>query len=314
MGTPEFALAPLERLLEAGCRVVAVVTGPDRPAGRGKQIRFSPVKQFAMRRGLPVLQPENLKDPDFVKTLEDLEPDLQVVVAFRMLPEVVWRIPKLGTFNLHASLLPQYRGAAPIHHAIMNGEKETGVTTFLIDARIDTGNILLREKTAIGPEETAGDLHDRLMVLGAGLVLETARRLAAGEIRPRSQEDFMAGHELLKKAPKIGKADCQIRWDREAEKVYNFIRGLSPHPGAYTHLVRTTGEHILCKVFASSMESRDHRDTPGTIHSDGKRFLKAAVADGYLQILSLQQEGKRRMGITEFLAGISLAAFQPRFS
>ena len=314
MGTPEFALAPLEKLLEAGCSVVAVVTGPDRPAGRGRKMKFSQVKQFALKRGLPLLQPENLKDPVFVEKLRALEPHLQVVVAFRMLPEVVWRIPMLGTFNLHASLLPHYRGAAPIHHAIMNGEKETGVTTFLIDEQIDTGNILLREKTGIGPEETAGELHDRLMVIGASLVLETARRLAAGEIRARSQTEFMGEHEELKKAPKIHREDCLIRWDRPAEQAHNQIRGLSPAPGAHTHLIRPGGEKVQCKVYASRVEHLSHQDIPGTIQTDGKRILKVAVPDGYLHLTDIQQEGKRRMGIGEFLAGFNPASFRSRFS
>ncbi|HDS07083.1 MAG TPA: methionyl-tRNA formyltransferase [Bacteroides sp.] len=314
MGTPEFALAPLETLLEAGCRVAAVVTGPDRPAGRGRKVRFSPVKQFALKRGLPLLQPENLKDPVFVEKLRALDPHLQVVVAFRMLPEVVWRIPMLGTFNLHASLLPRYRGAAPIHHAIMNGEKETGVTTFLIDEHIDTGNILLREKTGIGPQETAGELHDRLMVMGASLVLETARQLAAGEIRARSQEEFMDENEQLKKAPKIRREDCLIRWERPAEQVHNQIRGLSPAPGAHTHLIRLGGEKVQYKVYAARVEHHSHRDAPGTIQTDGKRYLKVAVPDGYLHLTDIQQEGKRRMGIGEFLAGFNPASFRPRFS
>jgi len=314
LGTPEFAVAPLEKLLTAGSRVVAVITAPDRPAGRGRKIKCSPVKQVALAHSLPVLQPENLKDPVFVEKLKTLGPDLQVVVAFRMLPEVVWRIPRLGTFNLHASLLPQYRGAAPINHAIINGEKETGVTTFMIDEQIDTGNILLREKTGISHEETAGQLHDKLMVLGADLVLETAGRLARGDIRPRPQADFMTGDEELKKAPKIRKEDCLIRWDRPGEQVYNLIRGLCPHPGAHTHLVKKEGGKVLCKVFASRAESRLHHDEPGKYHSDWKHYLKVAVSDGYLHILSLQQEGKRRMDIAEFLAGISPASFRPRFS
>jgi methionyl-tRNA formyltransferase len=314
MGTPEFAVPSLEKLLEAGSRVVAVVTAPDRPAGRGMKIRVPPIKEFARTHDLPVFQPENLREPAFVEALEALEPDLQVVVAFRMLPEVVWRIPRLGTFNLHASLLPQYRGAAPINHAIMNGEKETGVTTFMIDEQIDTGNILLQEKTRIGHEESAGDLHDRLMVLGAGLVLETAKRLAAGDIRTRSQEDLTGQHQVLKKAPRIHREDCLIHWDRTAEQVYNLIRGLSPHPGAYTCLTRKTGEGVLCKIFSSGMEERVHHEVPGTFRSDGKSVLKVAVQDGYIHILSIQQEGKRRLDTREFLAGISLASFQPRFS
>jgi methionyl-tRNA formyltransferase len=313
MGTPEFAVASLERLLEAGYTVVAVITTPDRPAGRGRKTRMPPVKEFALSRNIPVLQPGNLKDPAFVEELGKLKPDLQVVVAFRMLPEVIWKIPPLGTFNLHASLLPQYRGAAPIHHAIINGEKETGVTTFMIDEQIDTGNILLRENTGIGTTETAGELHDRLMVMGARLVVETTRRLAAGDLRPQPQEKFMSENEVLKKAPKIHKEDCLIRWERPGEKVYNLIRGLSPRPGAFTHLIRENGNMTLVKIFASHPEPQDQGEAPGRFTSDGRSFLKVAVADGYLQILSLQQEGKKRMDIREFLAGISLSSFRPRF-
>ncbi|MCK5137903.1 MAG: methionyl-tRNA formyltransferase [Bacteroidales bacterium] len=314
MGTPEFAVAPLETLVEAQCNVVAVVTTPDKPAGRGKKIRYSAVKQFAATHDLHILQPTNLKDPGFVQSLQELKPDLQVVVAFRMLPELVWRIPVQGTFNLHASLLPQYRGAAPINHVILNGETSTGVTTFMIDEQIDTGSILLQDETNIGDRETAGELHDRLMALGAQLVLETVNQLAADDLKAQSQENFINHLTALKKAPKIYKEDCRIDWNLPGRVVYNLIRGLSPYPGAFTYLSRAEGEKILCKLFSSAFKAAQQHESPGTIQSDGKKYLKVAVKDGYINIHSIQQEGKRRMDTAAFLAGISLTSGQPRFS
>lgn len=316
MGTPGFAVAPLEKLLDAGCNVVAVITAPDRPAGRGKKIRYPAVKEYVenLKQEIPVLQPENLKHPGFIRELMELQPDLQVVVAFRMLPEVVWRIPRLGTFNLHASLLPQYRGAAPINHAIINGETETGVTTFMIDEQIDTGNILLQEKTEIGTEESAGELHDRLMVMGAELVLETVNRLAEGTLQARSQDHFIEPGVILKKAPKIQKDFCRIDWTGTGRDIYNLIRGLSPVPAAFTHLEKSDGSRILCKIYATSFEDTTPTVAPGTILTDGKKYLKAAVADGYVQIHSLQQEGKQRMDVNDFLAGMNLSSGHFRFS
>ena len=316
MGTPEFAVAPLETLLDAGCNVVAVITAPDKPAGRGNKIRISAVKQFALKQDpeIPILQPSNLKDPDFLKELSKLQPDLQVVVAFRMLPERVWRIPRLGTFNLHASMLPQYRGAAPINHAIINGETETGVTTFMIDEQIDTGRILLQKRTTIGDQETAGDLHDRLMSLGAGVVMETVTRLAAGTLEAQSQDRFIHKKAALKNAPKIYREHCRISWDLPGKKVHNLIRGLSPYPGAFTNLEKPNGVKVLCKIFSSTFEDSEPAESPGTLLSDNKSFLKAAVVDGYIQIQSIQLEGKRRMDVKDFLAGFSLSSGLYRFS
>jgi methionyl-tRNA formyltransferase len=314
MGTPVFAVAPLEKLLGAGCNVVAVITAPDRPAGRGKQIRRSAVKEFALARGLTLLQPDNLKEPGFIAQLRGLAPDLQVVVAFRMLPELVWRIPTLGTFNLHASLLPDYRGAAPINHVIINGESRTGVSTFLIDARIDTGNILLQEETGIGEAESAGELHDRLMVMGAGLVLETTRRLASGSLKARSQDELISPGMVLHSAPKIRKEDCRIDWNRPGMELFNLIRGLSPSPGAFTHLVSEAEKPVICKIFRSGFEPENHRHPPGSIITDDKKYLKAAVKDGFLDIYAVQLEGKRRMEIGDFLMGFNLTSFQSRFS
>ncbi len=303
-------------LLERDYLLAGVITAPDRPAGRGKRITVPAVKQFMNDHApaITLLQPPNLKDPGFIEELKQLRSDLQVVVAFRMLPEVVWQLPRLGTFNLHASLLPQYRGAAPIHHAVMNGEKETGVTTFLIDEKIDTGNILLQQRTAIGENETTGDLHDRLMNLGAELVLKTIDGLAGGNLHPKPQETFMEPDTELKKAPKIQKEDCRLDWERPAEEIFNKIRGLSPFPGAYSHLVKSGGEQVLCKIFQSRIVPGMPGGSPGTIFTDGKRTLRVAVSDGTLEILQLQQEGKRRLDAAQFLAGFNLTSGAFRFS
>ena len=316
MGTPGFAVGPLQRLLESGCRVVGVITSPDRPAGRGKKMRASEIKRFLLEQGsrIPVLQPENLKDPAFVRDLAGLEPDLQVVVAFRMLPRVVWSIPRLGTFNLHASLLPQYRGAAPINHVLINGEQETGVTTFLIDEQIDTGNILMQQRTPIRPDETAGELHDHLMELGAGLVLETVQGLSEGTLKATPQDQYMASGAPLKLAPKIFKEDCRLDWDLPGEQLFNRIRGLSPQPGAYAFLESGTGTPVQVKIYKASFEKKVHREAPGTISTDGKRLLQVAVPDGMLRVLSLQQEGKRRMDTGDFLAGFPFRNGPSRFS
>ncbi len=305
MGTPEFAVMPLQQLFHEGYPAVAVVTAPDRPAGRGKKLRESAVKEFIRKRhpGTPLLQPPNLKDPGFVQQLQELRPDLLVVVAFRMLPEVVWRIPRLGTFNLHASLLPQYRGAAPINHVLMNGEKETGVTTFLIDEQIDTGNILLQERIAVGATETAGELHDRLMEAGSQLVLETVRGLAAGTLKARPQDQFIRPGEPLKMAPKLNKEDGRIDWNRPGQVIVNQIRGLSPLPGAFTTLETEGNPPQTCKIFRASFEPATHHMTPGRIQTDGKKQFKVAAPDGFVHIESLQLEGKKRMETAQFLAG-----------
>jgi len=307
MGTPGFAVGPLRQLLESDCNVVGVITAPDRPAGRGKQIRHSELKEFlqGQHKSIPLLQPENLKDPAFIEELRALKPDLQVVVAFRMLPETVWSIPSMGTFNLHASLLPQYRGAAPINHVLINGEKKTGVTTFFIDDKIDTGKILLQEGTSIGAEETAGELHDRLMVLGAGLVLETVQQLSSGTLEARAQGQFFDSATVLKTAPKIFKEHCRINWNLEGEKLFNLIRGMSPYPGAYSLLERESGKALQCKIFKASFDLALRKDKPGTIYTDGLRSFKVAAKDGLIHIHSIQVEGKRRMAIADFLLGFN---------
>jgi methionyl-tRNA formyltransferase len=316
MGTPGFAVEPLKQIIGAGYQVVAVVTAPDRPAGRGKKVSQPAVKQYITEQqpDMLLLQPENLKDQQFIRQLESLRPDIQVVVAFRMLPEAVWRIPRLGTFNLHASLLPQYRGAAPIHHAIVNGETETGVTTFLIDQQIDTGNILLQEKVKIGERETAGELHDRLMVTGADLVIRTAKGLADGTLKAYSQDRLIAPDTPLKKAPKIHKEDCRIDWSLPGGSITNLIRGLSPHPGAFTTLDRGGSDQPICKIFKASFQEFMQPHPPGTLLTDGKKYLQVAVIDGNLSVESIQLEGKRRMGIAEFLAGTRIISGQSRFS
>lgn len=316
MGSPGFAVAPLQLLLESGCHVVGVITAPDRPAGRGKKIRYSAIKEYLLQHeiDIPILQPDNLKDPAFIEELKALQPDLQIVVAFRMLPEVVWRIPSMGTFNLHASLLPQYRGAAPINHAIINGESETGVTTFFIDQQIDTGKILLQERTAIGPNETAGELHDRLMELGAGLVLETVLQISNGQIKGESQENGPDSSPTLKSAPKIFKEDCRINWNLPGKELSNMIRGLSPSPGAFTTLEREEGEGQLFKIFFATYEEAPHGERPGTIFSDGKRSLKVAVTDGMIHLHTIQQEGKRKMDVKDFLTGFNFRHGEYRFS
>ena len=297
MGTPAFAVASLEALLEAGEDVIAVVTAPDKPAGRGQKLQQSAVKQYAVSRGLLVLQPEKLRDPLFVENLRALRADLQVVVAFRMLPEIVWNMPPLGTVNLHASLLPQYRGAAPINHAIINGETESGVTTFLLQHEIDTGNILLSEKVTIGPDDTAGDLHDRLMQIGARQLVRTVKALATGSVTPIEQKALEAGAPLHH-APKIFKEDCRIDWNRPVDTVYNQIRGLSPYPAAFTTL---DGKFV--KIIHASKTTEPPLHEPGTAITDGTTFLKYACQDGYIAVSELQLEGRKKMGVSAFLRG-----------
>lgn len=314
MGTPGFAVAPLQKLVEEGYNVVAVITAPDRAAGRGKKIRFSAVKEYALSRELKLLQPEKLKDPAFIGQLTGLAPDLQVVVAFRMLPELVWRIPSLGTFNLHASLLPDYRGAAPINHVLMNGETRTGVTSFMIDEKIDTGNILLQEELAIGDDENAGSLHDRLMNLSAELLIKTVDQLADGTLEAKAQDAFIMPGMTLNSAPKIHKQDCQIDWNKGGLQIHNLVRGLSPYPAAFSYLEKDDGRKTLVKIFSSRFEPAAHAHKTGSIISDGKKEIKVAVRDGYLHIYSLQQEGKRRMSSGDFLLGTRLTNGISRFS
>ena len=300
MGTPEFAVASLDELIQSGCDIVGVVTAPDKPSGRGQQINESAVKKYAVANGLKVLQPVKLKDEHFLEELKALNADLQVVVAFRMLPEVVWNMPRLGTINLHASLLPQYRGAAPINWVLINGEKESGVTTFFLKQDIDTGDILFTEKVTLTGHETAGDLHDRLMAKGAGLLVKTVKAVESGRYTENPQEHLTEGMEL-KHAPKIFKEDCNINWDQPAEKIYNFIRGLSPYPTAYTTLNDKT-----LKVFGAEYESAESGEKPGEFYSDNRTFLKVSANDGFVHLTDVQLEGKKRMGIQEFLRGVRL--------
>ena len=304
-GTPEFAASQLEAILAAGYEVAAVVTMPDKPAGRGKKIQFSDVKKTALAHQLPLLQPEKLKDPVFLQELEAFHADLFVVVAFRMLPAVVWKMPPMGTFNLHASLLPQYRGAAPINHAIINGETETGLTTFFLNEEIDKGKVILREKVAIRPDETAGELHDELMHLGNRLVVETICKIENNDLQPITQEELAAGAKL-KEAPKIFKDYCYLRWDRSCADIYNHIRGLSPYPAAHTTLKSDQGETLDLKVYASQIEAVKPTVTPGTVVTDAKTYMKVATIDGFILLTIIQQAGKKAMKIDEFLRGIRL--------
>ncbi len=298
MGTPEFAVSSLQKLVESGCEVVAVVTAPDKPAGRGLQLTPSPVKQYAVSQGIPVLQPEKLKNPDFLAQLRNYQADLQVVVAFRMLPEVVWNMPPKGTFNLHASLLPQYRGAAPINWAIINGETQTGATTFFLEHEIDTGKIIFQEPEPIHYDDTVGTLYERLMHKGAELVVRTVNAVEAGNYPQIPQPTA----ETLKAAPKIFKETCEINWNQPSETIRNFVRGLSPYPTAWTTL---NGK--ICKIFKTSVvNEKKSTDSSATIQSDNKTYLHFKTADGWIAIEELQLEGKKRMGIEEFLRGTKL--------
>jgi methionyl-tRNA formyltransferase len=301
MGTPEFAVAPLQSLLNAGYNIVAVVTMPDKPAGRGMKLQASPVKQFALEHNIPVMQPERLKDETFLAELRAVAADLQIVVAFRMLPEAVWRMPRLGTFNLHASLLPQYRGAAPINWAVINGETETGVTTFFLQHAIDTGEIIFQQHTPIGPDDNAGTVHDRLMLLGAELVVRTVDAIVAGNVHPVPQ----ASDDItLRPAPKIFREMCQIDWLRPASQVHNFIRGLAPYPAAWAEL-SIGGTPLTVKIFDTRIIRKSHRLAPGTVCTDG-RSLQVAATDGLIDILSLQLPGRKRLSIDEVLRGLHL--------
>ncbi len=305
MGTPEFAVAPLVRLIAHGYKIVGVVTVADKPSGRGLKMNESPVKQYAVAHGIPVLQPVKLKDPDFLKQLSAWKADLFVVVAFRMLPEEVWKMPHLGTFNLHAALLPQYRGAAPINWAVINGEKITGVTTFMIDHNIDTGGIIFRQECRIDPEDNAGDIHDKLMTAGSALVVQTVQSILEGTVELRTQRSFIQGSEVLKSAPKLTRETCRINWNSNTVTVHNLIRGLSPYPAAFTEII--SGEEgaspIQMKIFRTEIGEPCDGCTPGTILSDGKTGIKIVTANGSLSVLELQLQGKKRMGVEEFLRG-----------
>lgn len=302
MGTPEFAVESLRALLKDGQNIVGVVTNTDKPSGRGQILKPPPVKVFARENRIEVLQPASLKSDDFISRLRLLKADLQVVVAFRILPEVVWNMPGLGTFNLHASLLPDYRGAAPINWAIINGETVTGVTTFFIDHNIDTGKIIFREKVSIREDESAGELHDKLMKTGARLVVKTVRAIIAGDYKPIDQSALLTSGEI-KKAPKINKEDCKINWNKNITDLYNFIRGLSPYPTAWTEFISETGKLFSVKIFESEINKTEHKTPVGKIQSDGKSYLRIAVNGGYLNLIRLQISGKNKLGIKEFLRG-----------
>lgn len=312
MGTPDFAVEALRCLVDGGYHVVGVITMPDKPAGRGHKLQFSPVKQFALDHNLPLLQPERLKDEAFVEALRSWKADLQIVVAFRMLPEVVWSMPRLGTFNLHASLLPQYRGAAPINWAVINGDTETGITTFFLKHEIDTGEVIQQERVPIAPEDNAGTIHDKLMLLGGRLVTETVDHILDGTIHSIPQEE-LADCRSLRPAPKIFKETCRLQWNQPTLALHNLVRGLSPYPAAWSELVNPNGERLSVKIFetapaacSTTMDGANPSNTPvppGTLQTDGKHYLYVATADGWLSLLQLQLPGKRRLPIEELLRG-----------
>lgn len=304
MGTPDFAVASLDALLRAGYNIVAVITAPDKPAGRGLRLTESAVKIYAREKELHLLQPEKLKNADFLKALKEMKADLQVVVAFRMLPEAVWNMPPGGTINLHGSLLPEYRGAAPINWALINGEQETGVTTFKLRHEIDTGDILLQESISISPDETAGELHDRMKYIGAALLVKTIGGLVDGTVQEIPQQDVIrhlpdnALTAVIKHAPKLVTETCKINWDRPAREIYNLVRGMSPFPAAFTHL-----DNKLLKIYRSEMQRLTPEVAPGVWQTDNKTFLRFACRDGWLTVKELQLEGKKKMWIDEFLRG-----------
>jgi len=301
MGTPEFAVASLDALIKAGYNVVGVVTAPDKPAGRGMKTNESAVKKYAMEHGLKVLQPEKLRNPDFLEELKSLNADIQVVVAFRMLPEVVWNMPRLGTINLHGSLLPQYRGAAPINWAVINGETSTGVTTFKLKQEIDTGNLLLQQSFPIGENESAGEVHDRMKIIGAQLLVKTVKGLVEGTLKETPQSSLVRSEDSgppLKHAPKIFSETSKIDFSKSVEEVHNLVRGLSPFPGAFTYL-----DDKMVKILKSKKEIAQPMSPQGQFETDNKTFLKFACADGYIHVVEIQLEGKRRMMIDEFLRG-----------
>ena len=307
MGTPEFAVESLRRLVEGGYNVVGVITMPDKPFGRHQDtLQASAVKQYAVAHGLPVLQPEKLKEPAFLEQLRALRADLQIVVAFRMLPEVVWAMPPLGTFNLHASLLPQYRGAAPINWAVINGETETGVTTFFLRHEIDTGAVIRQVRVPIADTDNVGIVHDKLMEVGGQLVVDTVDRILAGDVHPVPQEE-MPDCGALKAAPKIFKETCRMDWQgKTLKQLHDFVRGLSPYPAAWTEMQDASGKVYSLKIFASEKEAGTPKEPTGTILSDGRTYLKVAVDGGYLHLTELQIAGKKRMGTEDFLHAFSM--------
>jgi methionyl-tRNA formyltransferase len=303
MGTPDFAVGSLRALVEGGYNVVAVVTMPDKPVGRHQsELSQSAVKQYAVAHNIPVLQPEKLKDPNFLEELRSYRADLQVIVAFRMLPEAVWDMPPHGTFNLHASLLPQYRGAAPINWAIINGDTETGVTTFLLDHEIDTGRIIHQARTPISEEDNVETIHDRLRDIGAGVVTQTVDDIIAGNIRPIDQDTLTTDTEI-RHAPKIFKDTCRLAFDLSVKRAFDFVRGMSPYPAAWTELVEENGKRTMLKIYATTREETSVAEAPGTVLTDGKTYFKIAFPDGYLALTQLQLAGKKRMTVTDFLRG-----------
>lgn len=305
MGTPEFAVAPLQAIKDSGINIVGVVTAPDQPAGRGKKIKSPAIREYAEANlSCPIFQPEKLKDPAFVSALQKLQADLFIVVAFRMLPEIIWSMPAQGTINLHASLLPQYRGAAPINWVIINGEHETGLTTFLINKEIDTGRILLQEKMQIQPGETAGSLHDRMMVTGSELLVRTIRQFMRDTIQPVPQESFNIPEGKLKKAPKIFKEDCRINWNSESRAIDNLVRGLHPFPGAFTHLVEQDGTSSILKIHSTASTKTDEQEMPpGTLMKVEDSGLWVKTGDGWLELDVVQAAGKNKMHAADFLRG-----------
>lgn len=304
MGTPDFAVESLRALVEGGYNIVGVITMPDKPVGRhGSVLQPSPVKEYAVSKGLPVLQPAKLKDEAFLSELRALKADLQIVVAFRMLPEVVWNMPRLGTFNLHASLLPQYRGAAPINWAVINGDTETGATTFFLTHEIDTGKIIRQKHLPIADTDDVGTVHDALMAMGSGLVLETVDLLLEGKTDAVPQEEFYKDPSELRPAPKIFKETCRIDWHQPVKKIYDFIRGLSPYPAAWTEIVSPEGVRTVLKVYQAEKHPAAHNHPVGTIMTDTKNYMDVAVEDGYLRLLSVQLAGKKRLPVTDFLNG-----------
>ena len=306
MGTPEFAVESLRCLVEGGYHVVGVITMPDKPAGRGHKIQFSPVKQYALEHNLPLLQPEKLKEEAFVEALRAWQADLQIVVAFRMLPEVVWNMPRFGTFNLHASLLPQYRGAAPINWAVMNGDTETGITTFFLKHEIDSGEVIQQVRVPIADTDDVGIIHDKLMLLGGQLVMETVDAIINGTVKSIPQEKMAVAGEL-RPAPKIFKETCRIDWSQPVKRIYDHVRGLSPYPAAWTELQQpTVQEPLTVKVFQTEKMVKPHQFSPGTIQTDGKTYLHVASPDGWISIKSLQLPGKKRLMIDELLRGFKI--------
>ncbi|MBO4985273.1 MAG: methionyl-tRNA formyltransferase [Bacteroides sp.] len=305
MGTPDFAVESLRCLVEGGYNVVGVITMPDKPAGRGHKVQYSPVKQYALEHSLPLLQPERLKDESFLEALRAWQADLQIVVAFRMLPEVVWNMPRLGTFNLHASLLPQYRGAAPINWAVINGDTETGITTFFLKHEIDTGEVIQQVKVPIADTDDVGVVHDKLMYLGGKLVTETVDAILNGTVKSIPQEEMAVVGEL-RPAPKIFKETCRIDWNQPKKRIYDFIRGLSPYPAAWTELHMGDHAPVVLKVFESELVAESHSLPIGTVQTDGKNYIRVAVPDGFVSIRSLQLPGKKRLKVDELLRGFRM--------